>query len=188
VLDVPGAAVRSPITEVSALNWVLPDTSVLVIPGPTVTLFELRNARWSAPPFASHDPDVADHVNRGIASAGKAVTPLCATHPLLQLAVTLCPTVNVPALETYMNASPLPAEIVTVVPLPNEYTSAPNLTVQGVDVKQPAPIASVVALLRATAKSPNWLAMDAAGGPCSSVQEFDAVQPYTFMPALASSR
>ena len=32
VLDVPGAAVRSPITEVSALNCVLPDISVLVIP------------------------------------------------------------------------------------------------------------------------------------------------------------
>jgi hypothetical protein len=87
-----------------------------------------------------------------------------------------------------MNASPLPADIVTVAPLPNEYTSAPNRTVQGVDVVQPAPIASVVALVAVTAKSPNWLAIDAAGGPCSSVQEFDAVQPYTFIPALASNR
>jgi hypothetical protein len=78
----------------------LPDISVLVIPTPAVTLFELRKARWSAPPFASHDPFVADQVNSGIASAGKAVTPLCVTQPLLQIAVTLCPTVNAPALET----------------------------------------------------------------------------------------
>ena len=100
VLDVPGADVRSPITDVSALNCVLPEISVLVIPTPAVTLFELRNARWSAPPFASHEPFVADHVNSGIASAGNAVTPLCAMQPLLQFAVTLCPTVSVPALET----------------------------------------------------------------------------------------
>jgi hypothetical protein len=100
VLDVPGAVVRSPITDVSALNCVLPDISVLAIPTPAVTLFELRNARWSAPPFEFHDPFVADHVNSGIASAGKAVTPLCATQPPLQFAVTLCPTVNAPALET----------------------------------------------------------------------------------------
>ena len=100
VLDVPGAAVRSPITEVSALNCVLPDISVLVIPGPTVTLFELRNARWSAPPLVAQVPLVADQVNRGMASAGKAVTPLCATQPLLQFAVTLWPTVSNPALDT----------------------------------------------------------------------------------------
>ena len=87
-----------------------------------------------------------------------------------------------------MKANPLPAEIVTVAPLPNEYTSAPNRTVQGVVVEQPAPIASVVALVRVTAKSPNWLAIDAAGGPCSNVHEFVAVQPYTFIPAAASSR
>jgi hypothetical protein len=100
VLDVPGAAVRSPITDVSALNRVCPDISVLVIPNPAVTLFELRKARWSTPPFASHDPFVADHVNSGIASPGKAVTPLWVTQPPLQLAVTLCPTVKTPALET----------------------------------------------------------------------------------------
>ncbi len=87
-----------------------------------------------------------------------------------------------------MNARPLPADIVTVAPLPNENTSAPNRTVQGVDVEHAAPMASVVALVAVTAKSPNWLAIDAAGGPCSSVQEFDVVQPYTFIPAAASSR
>ncbi len=100
VLEVAGAEVRNPITDVSALNCVLPDTSVLVIPTPAVTLFELRNARWSAPPLESHAPPVADQVNSGIASAGNAVTPLWVTQPLLQLAVTLCPTVNTPALET----------------------------------------------------------------------------------------
>jgi hypothetical protein len=45
VLDVAGAAARNPITDVSALNCVLPETSVLAIPTPAVTLFELRNAR-----------------------------------------------------------------------------------------------------------------------------------------------
>jgi hypothetical protein len=78
----------------------LPEISVVVIPTPAVTLFELRNARWSTPPLAFHAPLVADHVNKGIASMGKAVTPLCVTQPLLQLAVTLFPTVKAPALET----------------------------------------------------------------------------------------
>ncbi len=41
----------------------------------------------------------------------------------------------------------------------------------GVTVEQLAPIASVVALVLVTAKSPNWLAIDAAGGPCSKVHE-----------------
>jgi hypothetical protein len=45
VLDVAGAATRSPITVVSALNCVLPEISVVVMPVPAVTLFELRNAR-----------------------------------------------------------------------------------------------------------------------------------------------
>ena len=54
-----------------------------------------------------------------------------------------------------MMASPLPAEMVTVAPPPNEYTCAPNRTVQGVDVEQPVPIASVVALVAVTAKSPS---------------------------------
>jgi hypothetical protein len=76
-----------------------------------------------------------------------------------------------------MNANPLPAEMVTVAPLANEYTSAPNRTVQGVDAEQPVPMARVVVLVAVTAKSPNWLAIDAAGGPCSSVQELEAVQP-----------
>jgi hypothetical protein len=48
-------------------------------------------------------------------------------------------------------------------------------------------MASVVALVQVTAKSPNWLAIDAAGGPCSKVHEFVAVHPYTFIPAVASS-
>ena len=87
-----------------------------------------------------------------------------------------------------MSARPLPADIVAVAPLPNEYTSPPNRTVQGVNVVQPPPIVRVVALVAVTPKSPNWLAIDAAGGPCSSVHEFDDVQPYTFMPALASNR
>jgi hypothetical protein len=99
VLDVPGVEVRNPITDVSALNCVVPEISVLVIPTPAITLFELRKARWSAPPFEFHAPLVADQVNRGMESAGNAVTPLTATQPLLQLAVTLCPTVNAPALE-----------------------------------------------------------------------------------------
>lgn len=76
VVDVDGVDVRNPITDVSALNCVLPEISVLVIPTPAVTFFELRNARWSAPPFVSHVPPVADHVNSGIASTGNAVTPL----------------------------------------------------------------------------------------------------------------
>jgi hypothetical protein len=177
VLDVPGAAVLSPMTDVSALSCVFPETSALIIPSPAITLFELRNARWSAPPLESHAPLVADHVNNGIASAGNAVTPLCAVQAPLQLAVTLCPTVKIPALETYTNATPLPAEIVTDAPAPNEYTKAPNLTEQGMDPEQPLPIASVVALVRATAKSPSWLAIDAAGGPCSSVHEFAVVHP-----------
>ena len=67
--------------------------------------------------------------------------------------------------------------MVAVAPALNEYTSAPNRTLQGVARAQLAPIASVVALLRVTAKSPNWLAIEAAGGACSKVQEFDAVQP-----------
>lgn len=45
VLDVAGADVRSPITDVSALSCVFPEISVVVIPRPAVTLFELRNAR-----------------------------------------------------------------------------------------------------------------------------------------------
>ena len=76
-----------------------------------------------------------------------------------------------------MNANPLPAVIATVAPPPKEYTNAPNRTLQGVDVVQLAPMLSTVALVIVTPKSPSWLAMDAAGGPCSSVQEFDVVQP-----------
>ena len=87
-----------------------------------------------------------------------------------------------------MSARPLPDDMVAVAPLPNEYTSPPKRTVQGVDVLQPAPIVSVVALVAVTPKSPNWLAVDAVGGPCSSVHESDDVQPYRFMPALASNR
>ncbi len=104
-------------------------------------------------------------MNSGIASTGKAVTPLNAVQPLLQLVVTLDPTVNTPALETYTRASPLPAEIVAVAPVPKEYTKLPNLTRQGVAVEQLAPMASVVALVSVAAKSPNWLAIDAARRP-----------------------
>ena len=76
-----------------------------------------------------------------------------------------------------MNASPLPAVMATVAPPLNEYTNAPNRTLHGVDVEQLAPMLSTVALVIVTAKSPSWLAMDAAGGPCSSVQELEVVQP-----------
>ena len=120
---------------------------------------------------------MADHVNSGIASAGNDVTPVSAVHPLLHVAVTFDPSVSTPVLETYTSANPLPAEIVAVAPLPNENTKLPNRTTHGVVVEQPAPMASVVALVRVTAKSPNWLAIDAAGGPCSKVHEFVAVQP-----------
>ena len=44
-LEVGGAAVRNPITDGSALSWVLPEISALVSPAPAVTGFELRNAR-----------------------------------------------------------------------------------------------------------------------------------------------
>jgi hypothetical protein len=125
-------------------------------------------------------------VNTGIASDGNAVTLPSAVQPLLQLTVTLDPTVNTPALETYTRANPLPAEIVAVAPVANEYTRLPNRTWQGVVVEQLAPMDSVVALVHVTAKSPNWVAIDAAGGPCSKLHEFVAVQPYTFIPAAAS--
>jgi hypothetical protein len=99
-LDVAGDATRNPITEVSALSCVLPETSAVVMPIPAAMLFELRNARWSVPPARSHVPLVADQVNKGIASAGNAVTLAAGVQPLLQLTVTFDPTVRTPALET----------------------------------------------------------------------------------------
>jgi hypothetical protein len=116
-------------------------------------------------------------VNNGIESAGNAVTLPTAVQPPPHATVTFDPTVKTPALETYTRANPLPAEIVAVAPLPNEKTCPPKRTAQGVELEQPAPTASTVELLRVTAKSPNWLAIEAAGGPCSKVHVLAVVQP-----------
>ena len=116
-------------------------------------------------------------MNSGIASTGNDVTLPTAVQPLLQATVTLDPTVNTPALETYANANPLPAEMVAVAPLVKEKVRFPNRTRHRVVGEQLVPMDSTVALERVTAKSPNCVAIDAAGGPCSKVHELVAVQP-----------
>jgi hypothetical protein len=98
-LDVAGGEVRCPAKIGSTLSIVLPDDSTLLSPLPGTILFELRKARQSVPPVKSQDPLVEDQVNSGMASGGNEVTPACATHPAVQLAVRLWPTVSAPELE-----------------------------------------------------------------------------------------
>ena len=66
----------------------------------------------------------------------------------------------------------------------------PIRTLQGEEAKQVAPIVNTVALVLVTAKSPNWLAVEAPDplpGRVSSVHAFSDVQPNTFAPAGALS-
>lgn len=99
VLDVGGTAARKLITVGSALMVVWPDCSIVIIPVPGITSFELRNARSSVP-LESHEPLVACHKNSGIESDGNAVIPETAVHGPEQFTVILFPTVKVPELAT----------------------------------------------------------------------------------------
>ena len=132
---------------------VRPAVSVLINPSPETVFLALRKARKSTPPEVSHTPAVADHVNNGIESTGNPLTPDWEEQPAEQATVRLCPTVNTPALETKMKASPEPDESVAVAPFWIEYTVFPNRTLQALPGAQPAPIVRVFVADQVTPKS-----------------------------------
>ena len=159
-------------------------------PGPGAITFRERKARLSivAGLIASHTSAVNVVCHNGVASGGKAVTPVATVHPAEHesVATVLCPAVSTCDGDRYQNTVPLvliPVRVaVTGVVIVN--STDPVRIWHGVPLLQPVPSVCAEGEVLLAAKSPS--APDPAPViPPIRLHVLGDVQPYKFWPADA---